>query len=106
MRTMLISMTESTSSPSFDVPTSNIGAHGRTPYLCYHPFVVSPTFNVFIMNSGVFMRTKLLGVVERMLCESFRFEVGNLGEQERLPYFSLTFGLAGIQNVHNEPCGF
>ena len=39
-------------------------------------------------------------------CESFRFEVGNLGEQERLPYFSLTFGLAGIQNVHNEPCGF
>ncbi|CDH51796.1 predicted protein [Lichtheimia corymbifera JMRC:FSU:9682] len=33
MRTMLISMTESTSWPSFDVPTSNIGAHGRTPYL-------------------------------------------------------------------------
>ncbi|CDH61551.1 predicted protein [Lichtheimia corymbifera JMRC:FSU:9682] len=33
MRTMLISMTESTSWPSFDVPMSNIGAHGRTPYL-------------------------------------------------------------------------
>ena len=74
----------------------NIGAHGRTPYLCFHPFVVSPTFKIFIMNSGHFMRTKLLGVVERMLCESFRFEVGNLGEQERLLYFSLTFGLARI----------
>ncbi|CDH61397.1 predicted protein [Lichtheimia corymbifera JMRC:FSU:9682] len=33
MRTMLISMTESTSWPSFDVPMSNIGARGRTPYL-------------------------------------------------------------------------
>ena len=52
------------------------------------------------------MGTKLLGVIERMLCESYRFEVGNLGEQERLPYFSPTFGLARIQNVHNEQCGF
>ncbi|CDH54438.1 predicted protein [Lichtheimia corymbifera JMRC:FSU:9682] len=33
MRTMLISITESASWPSFDVPMSNIGAHGRTPYL-------------------------------------------------------------------------
>ncbi|CDH56262.1 predicted protein [Lichtheimia corymbifera JMRC:FSU:9682] len=38
MRTMLISVTESTSWPSFEVATGNIGAHRRTPYLCYHPF--------------------------------------------------------------------
>ena len=59
----------------------NIGAHGRTPYLRFHPFVVSPTSKIFIMNFGVFMGTKLLGVVESVLCESFRFEIGNLGEQ-------------------------
>ncbi|CDH52223.1 predicted protein [Lichtheimia corymbifera JMRC:FSU:9682] len=47
MRTMLISMTKSTSRPSFGVAMGNIGAHGRTPYLCYHPFVISPTFKTF-----------------------------------------------------------
>ncbi|CDH54782.1 predicted protein [Lichtheimia corymbifera JMRC:FSU:9682] len=103
MRTMLISMTESTSWPSFEVAMGNIGA--------YNLFMFSPIRRLSCIQSfhnelwGLY-GTKLLGVVEMVLCESFRLEVGNLVEQERLPYFSLTFGLAGIQNVHYEPYGF
>ncbi|CDH51904.1 predicted protein [Lichtheimia corymbifera JMRC:FSU:9682] len=100
MRTKLISMAERPFRQSFIFEITNIG--GRGPYILsmfpsIHPGAANPNF---IMKCGIFMRTKLLAVIESTLHESFRLEIANLRLREDPLWLVVTLGES--ENGHDD----
>lgn len=52
------------------------------------PSILHPLIqNHYIMKHGVFIRTKLINVIEQILCGSFKLELGNLKVLGHLPIY-------------------